>query len=101
MATSGTTGYALNVSSTSPTSNVWIIDSGASDHMTCDSNKITSLSPSSQSVVSNANVVPLLLLERVLYPLQIRYTWIQYLLCRHWILIYYLLRKLLMLFFVL
>ncbi|CAL8997527.1 unnamed protein product [Prunus brigantina] len=55
MATSGTTGYALNVSSTSPTSNVWIIDSGASDHMTCDSNKITSLSPSSQLVVSNAN----------------------------------------------
>ncbi|KAI5324530.1 hypothetical protein L3X38_033603 [Prunus dulcis] len=55
MATSGTTGYALNVSSTSPTSNVWIIDLGASDHMTCDSNKITSLSPSSQSVVSNAN----------------------------------------------
>ncbi|CAL8152076.1 unnamed protein product [Prunus armeniaca] len=29
--------------------------SGASNHMTCDSNKITSLSPSSQSVVSNAN----------------------------------------------
>ncbi|CAL2258010.1 unnamed protein product [Prunus armeniaca] len=29
--------------------------SGTYDHMTCDSNKITSLSPSSQSVVSNAN----------------------------------------------
>ncbi|CAL2245805.1 unnamed protein product [Prunus armeniaca] len=55
MATSGTTGYALNVSSTSLTSNVWVIDSSASDHMTCDSNKIISLSPYSQSVVSNAN----------------------------------------------
>ena len=55
LAASGITGYALNVSSTSPTSDVWIIDSGASDHMTCDSNKISSLSPSSQSVVSNAN----------------------------------------------
>ncbi|KAI5340660.1 hypothetical protein L3X38_019934 [Prunus dulcis] len=37
--------------------NVWIIDSSASDHMTCDLNKITSLSPSSQSDILTRKII--------------------------------------------
>ena len=33
----------------------WIIDTGASDHMTWDSSQLKSVLPSSQSVISTAN----------------------------------------------
>ena len=33
----------------------WIIDSGATDHMTFDSRQVSSLRPSSQKIVSTAN----------------------------------------------
>ncbi|KAL0421755.1 UNVERIFIED_CONTAM: Retrovirus-related Pol polyprotein from transposon RE1 [Sesamum latifolium] len=42
-----------------PTNNsAWIIDSGATDHMTFDTNHVKSLKPSSQQIVSTANGNP-------------------------------------------
>ncbi|KAI5339909.1 hypothetical protein L3X38_019182 [Prunus dulcis] len=55
VATIGTQCYVLNTSSKKHT---WIIDTGAIDHMTFDPGQIASHTPSSQSVVSNANDVP-------------------------------------------
>ncbi|KAJ8629640.1 hypothetical protein MRB53_022963 [Persea americana] len=57
IATSGTLGKALNTSA-SNSSSTWIIDSGATDHMTFDVNHIHSMKPSEQPVVSTANGTP-------------------------------------------
>ncbi|BFG37702.1 hypothetical protein CerSpe_239760 [Prunus speciosa] len=55
VATSGTQGYVLHSSSKKHT---WVIDTGATDHMTFDPGQIISHTPFSQSVVSNANGTP-------------------------------------------
>ncbi|CAL9017884.1 unnamed protein product [Prunus brigantina] len=55
VATSGTQGYVLRSSSKKHT---WVIDTGATDHMTFDPGQIISHTPPSQSVVSNANGTP-------------------------------------------
>ncbi|CAL8992980.1 unnamed protein product [Prunus brigantina] len=55
VATSGTQGYVLHSSSKKHT---WVIDTGATDHMTFDPGQIISHTPPSQSVVSNANGTP-------------------------------------------
>lgn len=55
VATTGTQGYVLYSSSKKHT---WIIDTGATDHMTFDPGQIASHTPSSQSVLSNANGIP-------------------------------------------
>ncbi|KAM1198463.1 hypothetical protein ACFX2H_009809 [Malus domestica] len=47
-------GKALKVSA-SITNNTWIIDSGATEHMTCDSKQVQTLKPSTKTVVSVAN----------------------------------------------
>ncbi|CAL9001419.1 unnamed protein product [Prunus brigantina] len=52
VATTGTQGYVLHSSSKKHT---WIIDTGATDHMTFDPGRIASHTPSPQSMVSNAN----------------------------------------------
>ena len=53
-ATAGNGGKVLNIST--PVSNsAWIIDSGATDHMTFDSRQVSPLKYSSQNSVSNAN----------------------------------------------
>ncbi|XXG51738.1 hypothetical protein AAC387_Pa03g0243 [Persea americana] len=57
IATSGTLSKALNTSA-SNSSSTWIIDSGATDHMTFDVNHIHSMKPSEQPVVSTANGTP-------------------------------------------
>ena len=42
--------------------NAWIIDSGATDHMTFDSKQVSPLIPSSQKIVSttNGNTTPII-----------------------------------------
>ena len=50
----GSIGKASVFSATSK-NRTWIIDTGASDHMTRDSSKLKSILPSSQSVISTAN----------------------------------------------
>ena len=57
----GTDGKALNVS-TSVMNNTWIIDSGATEHMTCDSRQVSSLKNSTHTEVNVANgdVAPVL-----------------------------------------
>ena len=75
----GKIGIALNVSDFTG-SDTWIIDSGASDHMTFNSSLFTSLSPSSIPHITNANgesfpvlgtgsviVTPTITLHHVLY----------------------------------
>ncbi|KAI5336631.1 hypothetical protein L3X38_015899 [Prunus dulcis] len=52
IATTGSHGYVLHSSSKK---HIWVIDTGATDHMTFDPGQLTSHTPSSQSVVSNAN----------------------------------------------
>jgi hypothetical protein len=54
VATSGNIGKALNISVPN-SSSTWIIDSGATDHMTFDTHPIQSLKSSKQPVVSTAN----------------------------------------------
>ncbi|KAM7531655.1 hypothetical protein LguiB_035065 [Lonicera macranthoides] len=51
-----TTGTALHSASVS--NNTWVIDSGATDHMTSNSKIVTPLTPSSQTFVSTANGAP-------------------------------------------
>ncbi|KAM2398690.1 hypothetical protein FF1_035266 [Malus domestica] len=55
------TGKALKVSA-SVTNNTWIIDSGATEHMTCESRQVQILKPPTKTVVSvaNGNVVPII-----------------------------------------
>ncbi|KAI5343223.1 hypothetical protein L3X38_011099 [Prunus dulcis] len=53
--TTGTPGSILHSSLKKHT---WIIDAGATDHMTFDPGQVASHTPSSQSVVSNANGTP-------------------------------------------
>lgn len=54
MTNTNTDGKALNISA--PVSNsIWIIDSGATDHMTFDSRQIAHLRSSSQKSISTAN----------------------------------------------
>ncbi|CAL2225380.1 unnamed protein product [Prunus armeniaca] len=55
IATTNSHSYVLHSSSKK---HVWVIDTGATDHMTFDPRQITSHTPSSQSVVSNANGTP-------------------------------------------
>lgn len=52
-----TTNTKANVFTTSThvLNSVWIIDSGATDHMTFDVRQVTNLNPSSQNCVSTAN----------------------------------------------
>ena len=50
----GIIGKASVFSATSK-NRTWIIDTGASDHMTWDSSQLKSVLPSSQSVISTAN----------------------------------------------
>ncbi|KAJ8645644.1 hypothetical protein MRB53_007392 [Persea americana] len=57
IATSGNLGKALNAS-TPNNNSAWIIDSGATDHMTFDVNYIQSMKPSKQPIVSTANGTP-------------------------------------------
>ncbi|CAL8075670.1 unnamed protein product [Prunus armeniaca] len=52
IATTGSHSYALHSSSKK---HIWVIDTRATDHMTFDPRQITSHTPSSQSVMSNAN----------------------------------------------
>ncbi|KAI5321966.1 hypothetical protein L3X38_031038 [Prunus dulcis] len=52
VATTGAQGYVLHSFSKK---NIWVIDTGATDHMTLDHGQITSHTSSSESVVSNAN----------------------------------------------
>ncbi|XP_026450554.1 uncharacterized protein LOC113350634 [Papaver somniferum] len=54
VARAGNDGKVLNVSSL-VSNNSWIVDSGATDHMTCDSKQISSLKPNLQKTVSTAN----------------------------------------------
>ncbi|KAH0679168.1 hypothetical protein KY284_020253 [Solanum tuberosum] len=54
LATRGNNGKALN-SSALVSNSTWIIDSGATDHMTFDSRQVSSLKPSSQKYISTAN----------------------------------------------
>ncbi|KAM1066691.1 hypothetical protein ACFX2B_021831 [Malus domestica] len=49
----GNNGKALKVSA-SVMNNTWIIDSGATEHMTCDSRKVQTLKPSTKNVVGVA-----------------------------------------------
>ncbi|CAL2253605.1 unnamed protein product [Prunus armeniaca] len=56
IATTGSHCYVLHSSSKKHT---WVIDTGATDHMTFVPGQINSHTPSSQSVVSNANGTPL------------------------------------------
>ncbi|KAK2991709.1 hypothetical protein RJ640_014987 [Escallonia rubra] len=56
-ATAGNGGKALNMS-TLVTNNAWIIDSGATDHMTFDSRQVSTLKQSSQKFVTTANGTP-------------------------------------------
>ncbi|KAK2988057.1 hypothetical protein RJ640_001998 [Escallonia rubra] len=53
-AAAGNGGKALNMS-TLVTNNAWIIDSGATDHMTFDSRQVSTLKQSSQKFVTTAN----------------------------------------------
>ncbi|KAM1474267.1 hypothetical protein ACFX2I_030299 [Malus domestica] len=53
----GNDGKAFQVS-TSVTNNTWIIDSGATEHMTCDSRQVETLKPSIKTVVNVANGNP-------------------------------------------
>ncbi|KAI5328264.1 hypothetical protein L3X38_027661 [Prunus dulcis] len=55
IATIGSHGYVLHSSSKK---HIWVIDIGATDHMTFDPGQITSHTPSSQLVVFNANGTP-------------------------------------------
>ena len=55
IATSGNVGKALH---TSISHSEWIIDSGATDHMTFDSNHIQSMKSSDQHIVSTAKGIP-------------------------------------------
>ncbi|BBH01411.1 hypothetical protein Prudu_011666 [Prunus dulcis] len=61
IATAGSDGKALSTS-TSVMNNTWIIDSGATEHMTCDSRQVPSLKTSTQTEVNvaNGNVVPVI-----------------------------------------
>lgn len=54
VARAGNDGKVLNTSSL-VSNNTWIVDSGATDHMTFDSRKISSLKPSLEKTVSTAN----------------------------------------------
>ena len=54
VATTGNDGKSLHMC-TSVSNSAWIIDSGATDHMTFDSMHISHLKPSSQKFVSAAN----------------------------------------------
>ncbi|KAK2975037.1 hypothetical protein RJ640_002466 [Escallonia rubra] len=56
-AAAGNGGKALNMS-TLVTNNAWIIDSGATDHMTFDSRQVSTLKQSSQKFVTTANGTP-------------------------------------------
>ena len=47
----------------------WIIDFGATNHMTFDSRQVSSLKPSSQKVVSTANDSPALVIKEGSLPL--------------------------------
>ncbi|KAM1058861.1 hypothetical protein ACFX2B_023455 [Malus domestica] len=51
-------GKALKVSA-SVTNNTWIIDSGATEHMTCDSRQVQTLKSSTKTVV-NGNPAPII-----------------------------------------
>ena len=53
-AAAGNGGKVLNIS-THVSNNAWIIDSGATDHMTFDSRQVSPLKSSSQNSVSTAN----------------------------------------------
>ncbi|KAK2993896.1 hypothetical protein RJ640_012770 [Escallonia rubra] len=56
-AAAGNGGKALNMS-TLVTNSAWIIDSGATDHMTFDSRQVSTLKQSSQKFVTTANGTP-------------------------------------------
>ncbi|KAM1483284.1 hypothetical protein ACFXTO_035490 [Malus domestica] len=57
----GSDGKALSTF-TSGMNNTWIIDSGATEHMTCDSRQVPSLKRSTQTIVNvvDCNVVPVI-----------------------------------------
>ncbi|KAK3035841.1 hypothetical protein RJ639_032978 [Escallonia herrerae] len=57
VAATGNGGKALNMS-TLVTNSAWIIDSGATDHMTFDSRQVSTLKLSSQKFVTTANGTP-------------------------------------------
>jgi len=57
LTTTGTSGKALN--SVSVMNNTWVIDSGATDHMTSESRQVIPLASSSQTFVSTANGAPI------------------------------------------
>ncbi|KAG6750289.1 hypothetical protein POTOM_047393 [Populus tomentosa] len=61
VATTGRDGKALSTS-TSVMNNTWIIDSGATEHMTCDSRQILSLKTSAHTEVNvaNGNAIPVI-----------------------------------------
>ena len=60
-AVAGNGGKVLNIST--PVSNsAWIIDSGATDHMTFDSRQVSPLKSSSQNYVSTANGTSILII---------------------------------------
>ncbi|KAI5344292.1 hypothetical protein L3X38_012169 [Prunus dulcis] len=56
--TIATTGFHSYVLHSSSKKHIWVIDTGATDHMTFDLGQITSHTPFSQSVVFNANGTP-------------------------------------------
>jgi hypothetical protein len=61
VAATGRDGKALSTS-TSVMNNTWIIDSGDTEHMTCDSRQVPSLKTSAQTEVNvaNGNVIPVI-----------------------------------------
>jgi hypothetical protein len=61
LAATGRDGKALSTS-TFVMNNTWIIDSGATEHMTCDSRQVPSLKTSAQTEVNvaNGNVIPVI-----------------------------------------
>lgn len=61
IANSGTPDFATNFSASTCHSS-WIIDSGATDHMTCDRSQIHKIIPSKQTVICNANGTPTLVI---------------------------------------
>ncbi|KAK3037179.1 hypothetical protein RJ639_031066 [Escallonia herrerae] len=67
-AAAGNGGKALNMS-TLVTNSAWIIDSGATDHMTFDSRQVSTLKQSSQKFVTTANGTPALIIGEGHLPL--------------------------------
>ena len=58
IATSGNIGKVFHISASDSSSSTWIIDSGATDHMTFDSQHVPSMKQSTTHIVSTTNGNP-------------------------------------------